>query len=98
MPKRLIALADYLRDAFTKRDIPFRPGSGPIVPIYTYDPIRTLKMGRRLFDEGVYVNPTLPPATAPNECLLRTSLMATFTEELLDEAADIIARVYHEET
>lgn len=97
MPKRLIALADYLREAFSKRDIPYRPGSGPIVPIYTYDPIRTLKMGRELFDEGVYVNPTLPPATAPNECLLRTSLMATFTEDLLDEAADIIARVYHKE-
>ena len=41
----------------------------------------------------MYVNPVLPPATAPTECLLRTSLMATHTESVLDEAMDIIARV-----
>ena len=41
----------------------------------------------------MYVNPVLPPATAPTECLLRTSDMATLTEALIDEAADIIRDV-----
>ena len=49
-----------------------------------------------MYDKGVYVNPVLPPACAENECLLRCSLMATFTEPLLDEAADIIAAVMRE--
>ena len=48
---------------------------------------------KELYDEGVYVNPVLPPAVHPLECLLRTSYMATHTEALLDEAADIIERV-----
>ena len=39
------------------------------------------------------MNSSLPPATAPTECLLRTSLMATHTEALIDEAVEIIAEV-----
>ena len=41
----------------------------------------------------MYVNPVLPPATAPTECLLRTSYMASHTEALVDEAVEIIADV-----
>ena len=49
-------------------------------------------MAKEIYDRGVYVNPTLPPAT-PKEGLLRTSYMATHTEALLDEAMDIMAEV-----
>ena len=63
----------------------------PIIPLYTNDVINTLETAHRIYDAGVYVNPVLPPATAPTDCLLRTSYMATHTEELLDEAMDIIA-------
>ena len=66
----------------------------PIIPIYTYDPIRTLTMQKELYERGVYVNATLPPACAPGECLLRCSLMATHTTALIDEAVDIIADVF----
>ena len=45
------------------------------------------------FEEGVYANPVLPPATPATECLIRTSYMATHTEALLDEAMDIIKKV-----
>ena len=68
----------------------------PIIPIFTYDAIRTLTITKKLYDEGVYANSSIPPATAPNECLIRTSLMATHTEPLIDEATDIIARVIKE--
>ena len=63
----------------------------PIIPLYTYEVESTLEAARRIYDAGVYVNPVLPPAAAPSECLLRTSYMASHTEALLDEAMDIIA-------
>ena len=75
-----------------------RPSNGdmiPIIPIYTYEMFPTLTIAKELYDRGVYVNSSLPPATAPTECLLRTSLMATHTEALIDEAVDIIAEVLH---
>ena len=55
--------------------------------------ILTLEAAAEIYDRGVYVNPTLPPATPEGEALLRTSYMATHTEALLDEAMDIIGEV-----
>ena len=93
---RLGDLAEYYRKGLDARGVPTVKTENPripIIPIYTYDAERTLIISKTLFEEGVYVNPVLPPATAPSECLLRTSLMATHTEEVLDEAMDIIVRV-----
>jgi len=92
---RLAHLSQYLREKLKENGIAVRESgySTPIIPFYTYEHKRTLVAAKMLFDEGVYVNPVLPPATAPTECLLRTSLMATHTEEILDEAVGIIARV-----
>ena len=53
-----------------------------------------LQKAEELYAEGVYVNPVLPPATAPANCLLRTSYMATLTHELIDEALDIFQKVF----
>lgn len=93
---RLMELAQYMRKQLTARHIALRESSTPIIPIYTYDAMRTLRINRRLYEEGVYVNCVLPPATAPGECLLRCSLMATHTHALIDEAVEIIARVLEE--
>ncbi len=93
---RLQAISDYARECFRKRSIPIRETTTPIIPIYTYDAYRTLEISKAIYEGGVYVNPVLPPATPQGECLLRTSYMATLTEELLDEAGDIIASVISE--
>ena len=90
---RLSELAAYARKGYTERGLKIRPSDTPIVPIFTYEAINTLEKAKAVYEAGVYVNPVLPPATAPNECLLRTSFMATHTEALLDEAMDIIASV-----
>ncbi len=94
---RLQSLSQYARDGYKARGIKIRESVAaiptPIVPLYTYTAENTLQTAKKLYDEGVYVNPVLPPATAPTECLLRTSYMATHTEALLDEAMDIIASV-----
>ena len=94
--ERLGDLAEYYRDGLAARGVPTVKAENkriPIIPIYTSDAERTLLISKKLFVEGVYVNPVLPPATAPTECLLRTSYMATLTEPLLDEALDIFERV-----
>ena len=81
----------------TDRGLTIRPSAleapTPIIPIYTYETYRTLRVAAEIYDRGVYVNPTLPPATPEGEALLRTSYMATHTEALLDEAMDIIGEV-----
>lgn len=93
MSAHLLKLAEYMRNGLRKRDIKIRDSITPIIPIYTYEEMRTLCKAKELFDAGVYVNPVLPPAAPPAECLLRTSYMTTLTTDLLDEAIDIIESV-----
>ena len=92
---RLRSLSQYARDGFKARGVRMRESvadvATPIIPLYTNDVENTLRTSKRIYDAGVYVNPVLPPATPPTDCLLRTSYMATHTEALLDEAMDIIA-------
>ena len=92
--KRLSDLSAYARAGFKKRNIPIIEATTPIIPVYTYEATNTLEKAEELYREGVYVNPVLPPATAPGNCLLRTSYMATLTYELIDEALDIFAKVF----
>ena len=98
--ERLAALSRYMRAGLSARGVAVKDNGGadtPIVPFYTYDLIPTLTTAKKLYEAGVYVNPVLPPAAPEGECLLRTSLMATHTEALLDEAMDIIRDVLHEQ-
>jgi len=89
----LRALSDYMRQGLKDRGMKIREGITPIVPIFTYDAINTLKKATELYDAGVYVNTVLPPAAPADGCMLRCSLMATHTEALLDEAMDIMKNV-----
>ena len=101
---RLSELSAYMRKGLLERGIPLRestvplpePVTTPIIPIYTYETMETLAMAKTLYDNGVYVNNVLPPATPEHECLLRTSYMASHPEELLDEAMEIIGRCFRE--
>ena len=95
--ERLRELSLYARKGFTERGVRIRESAmeapTPIIPLYTYETYWTLQAAAESYERGVYVNPTLPPATPEGEALLRTSYMATHTEALLDEAMDIISDV-----
>ena len=99
LPETLQGNALYMRAALRAREVKMRSGGGeqiPIIPIYTYELMKTLEVTTALYNRGVYVNSSLPPAVAPHECLIRTSLMASHTHALIDEAVDIIADVLKE--
>lgn len=65
----------------------------PIVPIYIGQMENAFMMWRGLTDEGLFVNPVVPPAVPPGDCLIRTSYMATHTEEQMDRALEIFRKV-----
>ena len=93
---QLQSISRYMRDRLTERGVKIMMAETPIIPIYTYEPEITLRAQKALYERGVYVNATLPPACAPGGCLLRCSLMATHTTTQVDEAVDIIAAVLKE--
>jgi 8-amino-7-oxononanoate synthase len=65
----------------------------PILSIVIGDDEATFDFNRRLFEEGVFVNPVVPPAVPEGKSLLRTSYMATHTDEDLDLILGAFRRV-----
>lgn len=68
----------------------------PIIPIHTGDALRTLMLAIRLQEEGLFVNPVVPPAVPPNGALTRISLMATHTESQISFALEKMGKVAKE--
>jgi len=64
----------------------------PIIPLLMGEMERAFMMWKILHDEGVFANPVVPPATQPGRCMIRTSYMATHTEEMLDRVLDILEK------
>lgn len=65
----------------------------PIIPVMIKDTIKTYEMCRLLFENGVFVNSVISPAVPPGRELLRTSYMATHTDEQLDKVLAAFEKV-----
>ena len=65
----------------------------PIIPILIKDTMKTYQMCKLLFENGVFVNSVISPAVPPGRELLRTSYMATHTEEQLDKVLAAFEKV-----
>ena len=90
-PERIEKLWDnthYMMTSF--KDMGFDTGESctPVIPLHVGDMLTAFKMWRRLGEEGVFVNPIVPPAVPPNSCLIRCSFMATHTKQQLEQALD----------
>ncbi len=64
----------------------------PIIPLYVRDNLKTFKITKMLFDDGIFVNPVVSPAVSSDASLIRFSLMATHTFEQIDIALDKISK------
>lgn len=92
-PKKLLAIAEYMRQKLREAGVPIVEGNTAIIPIYTYDMERTFVVTHQLFERGVYVNPVIPPAVPDGQCMLRTSYTATHTRDQMDRAAAVFRKV-----
>lgn len=65
----------------------------PVIPIVVGEEVDTFLFWRKLFDNGVFTNPAIPPAVPQGKSLIRTSYMATHTEEELNIVLDVFERI-----
>jgi len=72
------------------------PSETPIIPAVVGEDLLAFQMCRRLFEEGVYVNPIISPAVDKGNALIRLSLMATHTEDEVHQAMDAMVKVGRE--
>jgi len=91
--ERLWHNANKMRAGFKALGFNTGQSTTPVIPIIIGDDMKTVFAWNALFQAGVYTNTVLPPAVPPNKSLLRTSYMATHTDEQLDRVLDIFATV-----
>lgn len=80
------------------RSIGFKIGStqSPIVPILIGSEKKAFRFAQRLFEEGVFATPAIYPAVRFGEAIVRTSYMATHTDEDLNRVLEVFERLAKE--
>ena len=91
--ERLAKIGERMRRELTQLGFDIGSSCSPIIPILIGDDMRTIATWKMLFEQGVFVNPVLSPAVPPGQQLLRTSYMATHTDEQLEQVLETYARV-----
>lgn len=92
--ENLWKLTHYALDSFRSLNFEIGKTSTPIIPLYVRDADKTFLLTRMMFDEGVFINPVIPPACSPNDTLIRFSLMATHTKEQVDTAIEKLYKCF----
>src|SRR5512136_1403337 len=91
--QRLHEIADYMRKSYQQLGFNTLQSATPVIPILIGDTMKTIMVWKMLFDNGVFVNPVLSPGVPVGQELLRTSYMATHTDEQLDKVLSIFEQV-----
>ncbi|WP_018463892.1 serine palmitoyltransferase [Segatella paludivivens] len=98
-PERIEHLWDVTKYALKRfREEGFEIGEteSPIIPLYVRDIEKTFIVTKLAFDAGVFINPVIPPACAPQDTLVRFALMANHTKEQVERGVVALKKVFVE--
>ena len=99
-PERIEALWDVTRYAlkrFAEEGFEIGDTESPIIPLYVRDIEKTFLVTALAFKAGVFINPVIPPACAPQDTLVRYALMATHTKEQVDRSVAALKKIFVEQ-
>ncbi len=92
--KHLWDITHFALDSFRAMGCEIGNTSTPIIPLFIRDNYKTFHVVHDLLEEGVFVNPVVTPAVAPQDTLIRYSLMATHTKEQVLRSIEAIEKVF----
>lgn len=96
-PERIEHLWDvtnYTLKRFREEGFEIGDTESPIIPLYVHDVDKTFLVTKLAYDAGVFINPVIPPACAPQDTLVRFALMATHTKDQVDQAIEILKKIF----
>ena len=90
---RLLDIAEKMHNGFRAMGFDTGVSVTPVVPVLVGDQVKCFRFWKALFEAGVFTNPVIPPAVEPGHALLRTSYMATHTDEQLERVLETFERI-----
>ena len=94
--EKLWEITNYALKEFREAGFEIGDTQSPIIPLYVRDTYKTFAVTKLAFDEGIFINPVIPPACAPQDTLVRVALMATHTKDQIDFAVEHLAKCFRE--
>ena len=94
--EKLWKVTYYALKRFREEGFEIGETESPIIPLYVHDVDKTFQVTKLAFDNGVFINPVIPPACAPQDTLVRFALMATHTEEQVERGVQILKKVFQD--
>ena len=94
--EKLWKVTNYALKRFREEGFEIGETESPIIPLYVHDVDKTFQVTKLAFDNGVFINPVIPPACAPQDTLVRFALMATHTEEQVERGVQILKKVFQD--
>lgn len=91
--ERVNEIGEMMRREYKRMGFDTGTSVTPVIPIIIGDDNLTFMTWKLLFENGVFVNPVISPAVAPGRQLLRTSYMATHTDEQLERVLETFRKV-----
>ncbi len=95
--KRLWEVTNYALQRFREEGFEIGDTASPIIPLYVRDIHKTFIVTKMAYDAGVFINPVIPPACAPQDTLVRFALMATHTKEQVERGVEILKKIFQEQ-
>lgn len=87
-------VTNYALKRFREEGFEIGDTESPIIPLYVHDVDKTFLVTKLAYDAGVFINPVIPPACAPQDTLVRFALMATHTKDQVDQAIEILKKIF----
>ncbi len=94
--EKLWKVTNYALKRFREEGFEIGETESPIIPLYVHDVDKTFQVTKLAFDNGVFINPVIPPACAPQDTLVRFALMATHTKEQVERGVQILKKVFQD--
>jgi 8-amino-7-oxononanoate synthase len=94
--RRVLEIAERMRGEFGRLGFDTGDSETPIIPVIIGALEPTFVFWKRLYEEGVFTNPVVAPAVPASSSRIRTSYMATHTEENLDRIVSAFKKVGRE--
>ena len=95
--ERLWEVTNYALQRFREEGFEIGDTASPIIPLYVRDIHKTFIVTKMAYDAGVFINPVIPPACAPQDTLVRFALMATHTTEQVERGVEILKKIFQEQ-
>lgn len=90
---RLWENTQFMLDGFKSMGFDTGTSCTPVIPLHVGHMSNGFEMWKKLDEEGVFINPVVPPAVPQNDTLIRTSFMATHTKSQLTEALEKFEKI-----